>query len=276
MEFNPQPPLVIYKRSKCHDITLGNMESAVESHTDFPESGGMYVSFEGMPFRKKGWPTIENTESINIVKRITLFTFRNWPLLFFKRNITRYIELIDYVLDNPFKLYLLKHSTYYKERYYTVFTREFRHLLENFLKEIKVDLRLAEIFAMIIELDDAYRFRLQDLFSETTKEVLLKNPYKEVSRLIDLGLKRDDENIRKKTRVFTSLLKKLLLIPKFKKAFKYAIDKSDFKKLQYDDSDRYFCLHPSCYKHMGMNETQKMLKYMFIHQSGLPPTTTLL
>lgn len=274
-EFNSQPPLEIYRPSQCHDITEGQLESAIEEKTDITEDNGINVYYQGIPHPKKGWPCIENTEAINIVKKITLFTFSSWWMLWSKKYIKRYLDLVSYVLDNPFKLFLTGHSTWYKEMYLTPSAKACKQLLDSFLWSLGYDTRLADVFALILELDDAYRYRLQDICSETSKEALLNNPQAEVNRLIKIYLQRDDANISNKMRIFTFLASKSLMIPKVRRAFLSALEQINFTKLQYDAHDRYWCLANSCYNHMGLNPEQKFLRMAFVHIAGAPPSTIL-
>lgn len=272
--FNPQPPKEVYKDFKHTPIDKDQV-ALTAIRDDFPEEGGIYVYYQGVPYPRKGWVTIETIETIDMVKRVTKLVFNNWPILLFKKNIERYITTVDYILNNSYKQYLHGHSHYINERYYCKFAKEFRKLLEVFLTEIKVDIRLAEIFTMILQQDDAYRYRFQDMFSESSKALLIINPRAEIERLMKISIKRDDENVSQKTMVFARLLKNILLIPKVKKAFIKAIVQTDFKNLQLDEADKYYCLRPG-YGWMGMTEEQRRAKYFEIHEKiGFPLMTKL-
>lgn len=249
------------------------MLAHVKERVETPKEGGIYIYFKGVPYPRKGWPTIQSTETINIVKKITIFTFRNWFNLT-KKNIERYIQTVEYVFDNPFKKYLVKHSMYHKEQYYTKFSREFRKFAESMLTDLHINIRLGEIFTMILELDDAYRYRIQDIFSETSKDVLTKRPVREMTRLLKIYQQRDGETTRNKFKVFTKFAW-LLLIPRIRKAFVKAVQNADFENLQFDNSDKYVCLNFSEYMHMGFTDQQKLLRYVAHHPNGLPPTTKL-
>ena len=54
----------------------------------------------------------------------------------------------------------------------------------------------AYIFGEIFEYDNAYRFRVQDLFTESSKELLTKNPIKEIRRLLKIYMSREGDRVK--------------------------------------------------------------------------------
>jgi len=188
--YNPQPDKKVYAISK-HPVerqSVGYLMTKVE----YPEEGGIYIHYKDIPYPKKGYPTLQVCESLNIMKKITMLVFSNPWLLLSKKNVERYIGTVYWVMDNPFKAYLKDdRSDWYEDRYYCTFAQEFKKLLEVFFKGIGVDVRMAKIFAHIMQDDDAYRYRVQDTFNETTLEKMLDNPRKEISRLMKLSISRE-------------------------------------------------------------------------------------
>src|SRR5258707_69908 len=105
---NPQPPKGFYKPSKHEAIreSIGYLLEKVER----PAEGGIYMTYRDIPARRKGWPTMQSSETVNIVKKFTLVIFSNPWLLLFKKNRERYLNLVDWIMDNPFKSFLEDHS----------------------------------------------------------------------------------------------------------------------------------------------------------------------
>jgi len=97
----------------------------------------------------------------------------------------RYLELADAHLQ-----------TYYpKVEYFLPISLEIKGFITVFLTSFGVSLstanRFAYAFATCIDGDTAYRLRIMDLFSETTKERMLAHPITESQRLIEILTKRD-------------------------------------------------------------------------------------
>jgi hypothetical protein len=108
--------------------------------------------------------------------------------------------------------------------------------------------KLAEIISFIFETDMAYRFRIQDLASETSTPALLQKPITEIYRLMKLNQERDNETVSYKFRYAAYALMLLLLIPKYRKKFRYALAVG-IAPLQLDPGDRYWCSKRFDYGH---------------------------
>jgi hypothetical protein len=272
---NPQPNKEVYKPTKHHVNREG--QGYIITKFEYPEEkdgGGIYIHYLDIPYPRKGFPTMEMCETLNLLKKITLFVFSNPILLLSKTAFSTYLHLTDYLMDNPFKAYVKGHSDWYNDRYYCTFANEFKKFLEIFFTEIGVDTRLAGVFRHIMQDDDAYRYRVQDVFSETTLEWLLENPRKEIKRLMKLSIARDEKHVSARTMKFARILSWALLRPKYRKAFKKALQSVDFSKLQLDEGDKYYCLRPG-YDWMGLDNNQKAMKLAQIHK-GIPPRFSLL
>ena len=88
---------------------------------------------------------------------------------------------------------------------------------------------------------------------------------------IDIAIDRDDKRVSGNTTRLMKLACLILLIPKYRRIFKRVITKIDFKKLQFDEDDRYFCLNRSDYKFFGEDIDTRMARYREIHKDGYPP-----
>ena len=141
------------------------------------------------------------------------------------------------------------------------FGLELENVIKIFLSELGV--KKAEmtgnLVSHVIEYDAAYRFRIQDILSETTKEKLIRNPRKEIKRLLRLEMERDYEFVGNKFKLFATLASLLLIVPSIKKAFRRAIKECNLQYLQLDEGDRYWVLMRKDYNFLGKTYEQRQL-----------------
>ena len=139
--------------------------------------------------------------------------------------------------------------------------RNLRIFLSKFLQRIDVDQRIANEFAKvlanIIALDDAYRFRMQDIASETTYEKLSTKPRKELLRLFSIYKKREHLGIGKKILTIVPIISFVLLIPKYKKAFIDTLEDVDLTEFQYDEADLYWVAQSDAYPFLGKTKEER-------------------
>jgi hypothetical protein len=115
--------------------------------------------------------------------------------------------------------------------------------------------------ANIINIDDAYRLRLQDLFLESRPEYF-NNPRKEIKRLLQINADRDVSGVYKKFKSVVGIISLLLLIPRVRKSFIKSINMVEYSKLTPDQIDLFaMCTrHNNTYKYLGKtNEDRKMM-----------------
>lgn len=194
---------------------------------------GIKIYLKGCDFPQKGMPTPESILSVNqvkkVIKRIHIF-IRSWTIF----------EELFWPIVQPFIL---------KEEYQTPFTKEFAKFFNG---------KSALIISHIFEYDWAYRLRLQDLFFETTKEDLIKQPYREVRRLIKLNSQRDyEENVKK-----FKYIPYLFLIPSVRRKFRESLKEIEFTRLQPDEGDMFWMLQRIDYDSFGLTfkERENMLE----------------
>ena len=112
-----------------------------------------------------------------------------------------------------------------------------------------IPIRLGTLMAFVLEYDAAYRLRLQDLLSETSKEEMVKQPIREILRLLKINKRRDYEIVHRKIRNFAYIFILALLFPPFREKFKKSLQRSNFQNLQLDDGDRYWLKQRTDYKY---------------------------
>lgn len=203
-------------------------------------SQGIRVYLEGCSFPQKGLPTKEALFAINQVKKI----LKMFHIFIWSRK--RFEELCWPVIS-PYIL---------KEEYQQVFTKEFAKFFTG---------KTAEIISHIFEYDWAYRLRLQDMLGETTKDELLKQPYREVTRIVEINKQRDYKEVSDKFR----FLPYIFLIPSVRRRFRHALKEIDFAKLQFDEGDMYWANQRLEYNTFGktFEERTELLKGYQVVQS---------
>lgn len=268
--FIPEPPasLFVYQEKPREGILKENRQHYIIEKIECKPN--ILVYYKGAPYPRKGFPTPEAVSSINIVKRIfieTIKTFGMWQfsLSWFLALITTYKgrpenhhdDIIDYgekSMPVVEKLLASFNRVSYgvvsqymlKPEHMTQFASEFQGLVCAVMLRLKLDREGSKQFARIIgtlmEYDNAYRYRLEDIFSETTKEKLSTEPYKEVKRLIKLYISREkDMGVAHKFKAMEKLGTLLLLLPKVKLALRKALEHCEFERLQMDEIDTYWC-----------------------------------
>lgn len=169
---------------------------------DYTDGIKVYLQGHTKPF--KGMPTEEAVGAVAIIKRL----LRLRPIQ------AMWLAIEPHLL---------------KEEYQQPITRELCKMFPS---------KLGITVAHVIEYDSAYRFFIQDLLSETTKEALLQTPWREYRRLMTISDRRLAQNptARKKMHYIAHIVLILLRIPSFRKK----LAQCDFSKLQLDSDDRYW------------------------------------
>lgn len=251
----PAPPAFLFENA------TGSTEILNEGTPTFlldriDVSNGIQVYIQGAKFPKKGFPYPEAIFAINIAKRMLIEGLKLSPYFVIgiirpyktlEKLISAYTEISEKVLKQH----------YIKDSFLTPLARELGNMIYSFLLKLRmpneISFRFAKVIQGIFEYDDAYRFRLEDVLSETTKETIANSPRKELKRLLNIFIERQgkDERLKKNAIRLISILNVILLIPRFGESFKQTILESDFTALQYDEADRYWCSMRGDYKYFG-------------------------
>lgn len=251
---------------------------------EYPEEkdgGGMFVHYLDFKYPRKGFPFPEACQANNIAKRLLIGQIR-WlaknPLalssLLWKSNLEKWLKEVSSAANVSLAQFRLQDFRYQK------CCREVRKFIKNFLEGMKIEAGVCEEFSQVIasmlEWDDAYTVILKDLASETSKEALMKNPAKELDRLLKLFKERDSrakmhETIGSPIRI----LKLAFLYPKIKKAFIKALESVTFENLQMDAGDKYWGLVWITYDVGGKSFEERSREFMAIH-NGIYPRMTVL
>ncbi len=229
---------------------------------------GFLIYYKDIPFPKKGFPFPEAVASVNIVKRATMHLLKHKYALILapKRVLRDFTDIATRILGQ----YIMKPELM------TPLASELQGTVYVFLVKLGIERSLAvsagKVLGTIIQYDNAYLSRLQDLCSETTKEALIQNPRKELQRLTDIFIHREKmahvsmyfedkiqhkisyyEIVANKARRVSKLFRLMLLIPKVKRAFIEAIKHTDLQRMQYDEADRYWVSLRKDYDYQGLS-----------------------
>lgn len=205
---------------------------SVLDRIEFNNGIQMYVKDEEYPL--KGLPTPDSLFALNQIKKLircSLYLPYMYLAVFFQKRTIEQFESIAFNIMSPHII---------KDEYLTPTARELKKLIIN----IGYSEKFATLISHILEYDVAYRFRFQDLCSETTKEKLCKHPLLEIRRLIAINKKRDYNIVSSKLHLFANFVSLVVL---FKPSIKKAIEKSDFNNFQLDKADKHWCIKRTDY-----------------------------
>jgi len=228
---------------------------------DFRDDFKMYIKgaefpFEGYVTNDMLWST-NQAKSVFIegVKLLTkpLFIIPTvLTLIFFRNHLIQPFTWLGHRIMSPIML---------KDKHISKFARELQYMIFEFLRHLipedKAD-KVSEIFCRIIDNDDAYKQRLKDLFSMTTKKKLLKP--KELSRLVNIMDKRQMNGTCswvKKVKAVVLLLRLSLLIPSARKGYKSAVQNINMDNLILHWEDMYWSVYKKDYDFGGMTIEQR-------------------
>ena len=244
------------------------------------ETGGVATWFAGHPYPRKAFIYEGVTEPNNKAKRITLSLFMPFASLryglkaFLNSYLYNYVRLVDAFYED------CDQTPYLHYKYYSEFAKSLWDFIYLFLKRIGIESETAFRAGMqvttMVEYDDAYKVRLQDVLSECNLEVLLSNPRKEILRAIEIyksrefNLKNDVGGKEVGSRIINmaKMLTLLLYLPPIKKAFIFALKNINFEWFKYDKWDWYWCLPRADYNCLGKTfeerkaiMTQEMIEF---------------
>lgn len=134
--------------------------------------------------------------------------------------------------------------------------------------------KIADLFGAFIEYDNAYRFRIQDFYTEINKENFAKNPKKELLRIVKVCKSRERETLSEFYKILSfSIRGMFLFMPKSLKAVfvETTVHVLDKKLLHIDEIDWYNMLDRSDYDFRGVPLEQRYEQYKKLHKkTGLP------
>jgi len=267
--------------------TIGDGHGIYEAcRCSYPREGGMEVWFTDCPFPFKGFPYPEAIMMINGVKRLMVGFGRAvsadmWLIalaFFFSPRRARILDrLIDSFVGSCRMLIL---DCVVRPKRCTPVVRELWSIAYLLLREglgtsEAAAKGFAEILMMMLEYDNAYRQRLQDILSATSAERLIENPRRELGRLLAIMSHRETNadnqiSIPAKYRPFLAAIRLFWIFPKFRRAWRKALRSADYSKLIFDEADRYHLLLCSDYDYLGISLDKRVEAWKSYHETHPP------
>jgi len=232
--------------------------------------GTTKLIYAGMEYPENGVVPSDVLSHVNVVKRLVIEGLRSvtnpllWPyvlgILVSKGQLNTAVKSLN---DVSFRC--MGH-TIVKPEHMTRFGAELmvviREIAFGFGVERSNAVTLSEILGNVIDYDNAYRYRIQDLVACTSKEAMLKRPIREVWRLAKINAKRERQHgpmVSSKFRLFALAICATLCLPRFRGAFRDAIRSSSWDAMLPDQSDRFWMCVRSGYDFFGMTDTERRI-----------------
>ena len=235
---------------QINKITSENWQFKIDHAEKMPQ--GIHLWYKGVPYPRrvmhsKDWQTNHFLRVLDALGNVKKYLFAITYLKGLVIPITFDIKKYEVFLHHSYQLFKWNLEEFYiNQDEYSVPVWEMGKFIQTFLIKIglneEIALNYTKIAMMILEFDCAYRYRVQDLAGETNKE-LLKNPRKELKRLLEIYSNRESNKDphggarAKITKI--DILRQLFFIPKLKNAFLAALKEIDIEKIQFDDNDRF-------------------------------------
>src|SRR3990167_1152321 len=164
---------------------------------NFPATGGVLTYMTGNEYPYRGFPFFEFVDKIDLIKKLArgvmsgLFHETKWinklwlvaliPALWFSKHL---------VYSALFAFHRLVSRSLVKPQMYSQAIGELHRAFSHDEyrddgKTRQVRIMLRDVVCMILEFDNAYRFRLQDALEELDQEAVKKDTIKELSRILD-------------------------------------------------------------------------------------------
>lgn len=275
----PYPPSEVFANRNIAETIINEgeitfmLDESKPNPIEYPATGGILIHIQGAPYPKKGFPFPEAIYAINLAKKffvsllkiLTIPEMLGWTIavvLPFKRK----VKILNHVIATYARLAQGSISPFVmKSEYMTKCANECELFVYKFLITIGIDdapaKALANVVGTIVEYDDAYRFRLEDIMLETTKEKLISNPRKEIKRLLELLHERDSSfSVKEKASKLYRVVNLILLSRKFRSAFKFAILSTNLTHLQPDEGDKYWMSIREDYDYFGTKFKDREVK----------------
>ena len=224
----------------------------------FPEEGGVITYFDKLEHPAKGFCYGETVETVDEAKK-TMMSFLTGLFESISKSKLRTI-LFVLVFRKQFETmakrmvvqldYRMRRVRQKPERY-CICAREFYRVFNlmatwypKYVKEIE---SFRNIWCMILEYDDAYRYTLQDVLVEFNRESGKKDVVGEIKKILDLTLERDNRGLFVKF----SQIRKMLFLLNFKKDIKTMVERFflaiDLDRIRMDEDDKFHARYKENY-----------------------------
>src|SRR3990167_919928 len=221
---------------------------------EFPKDGGVLTYMEGQEYPYKGFPLDTIVDKIDLFKKFTRNALSGFYHSLKHKNRLWLLTLIpaawmfkSVIRAVIYTFYRIMERTRIKSIRYSDSMRELYRAFSKENSELRLQLR--DMICMILEFDNAYRFRFQDISAEIDKDRLQKKPVKELLRLFEIAQSREKDQYLKDTwtlfklliRIYFRLDKEMLFI------VQDVLLDLDVEKTKLDEGDKSYCIPRSDY-----------------------------
>lgn len=228
---------------------------------EFPQEGGIltYMSAHEYPYR--GFPYMDFVEKIDTFKKMSRGMLSGLYHSLRQGNRLRVLLAIpalfitkDVVSAGLYTYYKLIERLRVKSNLYSKAIRElyraFDEPRKEDLKTLELRMILKDIVCMILEFDNAYRYRFQDIIVELDQKAVQKNPIKEFLRLLDVMSQREnDQKVKDTWKLFKLVVRFYLRFDR--KLIRMLVDvfsKLDLREIAFMPEDKHFSCQRSDYR----------------------------
>ncbi len=211
---------------------------------------GAEFAYEGYVTNEALWETNKAKsifiEAVKLLSKPLFIIPTVFTLIFFRKHLIEPFIRLGHRTMSPIML---------KDKHISVFARELQYMIFEFLRhmidEESAD-KVSEIVSRMIDNDDAYKQRIKDVFSMTTKKKLLKP--KELTRLVNLMDKRQLTStwVKKIKSVVLLIRLAIFFIPSARRGYKSAVTNINLDNLILHWDDLYWSVYRPDYNFAGM------------------------
>lgn len=222
---------------------------------EFPEEGGMLTYMEGQEYPYRGFPYYDFVDRIDIFKKTGRAFISGFYHKIKKGGKLRLVTLVPaiwifrdffsvgiyvfYRLIDRFKLKTIRYCRALQE-IYRVFSLPRQGENEE---TTEFRLMLRDLTCMFLEFDNAYRFRVQDIIEELNQINIVKNPRKELCRLLDIMSSRElTQEVKDSWTLMKMFVKYYLLLDR--RLLKIIVDvlsRLDVERVKLTIEDKSYC-----------------------------------
>jgi hypothetical protein len=246
---------------------------------EYPETGGILRYYHACLYPEKGFAIQEAIHACNMSKRYLLGMLRMFAgskklMVAGSFELERIIATYNGSCDHNLAPFWYKGEY---PRYYSPVCKEIRKFLLSFLQFLGVSEYEAERFARnmmtMIDNDNAYRYRVQDIGGMTSKLRLMHDFVGEFERVYKEYLRREvpAQAVNDKIGSVLKLAKIAWFIPKFRKAVLAGLEAMDWQNVVMDDADKYHTLLWSDYNFQGRTFEDRRDEFIAMHPEGKLP-----
>mgnify|MGYP001590209815 FL=1 len=210
---------------------------------------------QGFEYPYRGFPLAEFVEKVDTIKKLSRNLLSGFYHSIKNRNKLLMIFLFPSLLIARDALYTGVYTFYRMiERFrlrairYSKATREIYRAFnlprqKEDMKILELRLMLKDLVCMLLEFDNAYRYRFQDVIAELDKKALISNPIKEFNRLLDIVSEREKaQEIKDTWRLLRMGVNYYLRFDrKFLKMLVDVLSEVDLEKVGLTVEDKLFC-----------------------------------